>query len=611
MKKAQALIIAVFVMLILAVIGWTIVNFTAVDLEVSTRTLDSERALSIAEVGVNWAAKQIDLDGDWAPDVSDNLPHQIGKGEYDITVVRPGGGLVEVSVVGYIPSQSVCVAGINGCRAKRTIELTLTSATIGKVLQAKNYFDWSQITGLLSHLDGDITVINEDLGRTDDGYEGDGDATHNENGVDWQSASIPTGSGSRGFMGAEAYPTIDMDWFKNNATNTWPTPLTRSVTLNLDTVQLGDVAGVEYDYAQSFRMNGNANRRTITTIRTLHGNSSDPAPGDDITVRIETNAGGAPSGILADSNLTGTYTPVANSWNEIDVADTAVTAGTYWAVWDLPDQDNDTYCRVRTGFYNNQNRRARLDGGGWQAPVAQPDIFFEVTRAQGNPRGAARNRVYVSDGGFFTGMNGMVIKDYSLNDDWSDDEWARITGVGFGGRRARINNNEADLWHSNHDVGIAMRVSANNSANQNWYVGGGVLIDVSGGSLSLTNKSICAEKDIAIIGDDSLTLTASSASPRALLATKGGNIFSGPPSTSFFPLLTAQKRIFAGVVYSENGDVTFDYLFGENFGAGQRGVAIAGHNVYLQNGIFATYTDPYVSSDGFVLGATGLSWKEK
>lgn len=152
-------------------------------------------------------------------------------------------------------------------------------------------------------------------------------------------------------------------------------------TANNDTDMLiGDQAGTERAQAQSFQL---AAGQTIKALEVyLKKNAGTPG---DITVRIETNTAGAPSGTLADASATGTitaFTTATYAWVSINFAASfALSASTvYWIVLKITAGANDNNygwgTDGSTPSYSNGNMAASADGGGtWAADTAKDALF--------------------------------------------------------------------------------------------------------------------------------------------------------------------------------------------------------------------------------------------
>jgi Tfp pilus assembly protein PilX len=103
--KGVSLIIAVFTMMLLAVLGLTLAMMISGDFEMNTRNLESEQAFYLADSGIQDALMHLSL-GDGAFDNdTDYLSRRLANGEYNVTR-EIYGTQVNVTSRGYVPSQA-------------------------------------------------------------------------------------------------------------------------------------------------------------------------------------------------------------------------------------------------------------------------------------------------------------------------------------------------------------------------------------------------------------------------------------------------------------------------------------------------------------------------
>lgn len=138
---------------------------------------------------------------------------------------------------------------------------------------------------------------------------------------------------------------------------------------SVDPFQLGE--------AQSFQLTSSFE---LTAIK-LNMAANTGSPTGDITLRIETNNGGIPSGTLANANLTKTFTPVASNWNTVTFDVSAVLSANtlYWIVLSVGAQTPGNYYNILTttpSAYADGNL-AYNQAGSWTA-YANYDFTFEV-----------------------------------------------------------------------------------------------------------------------------------------------------------------------------------------------------------------------------------------
>ena len=108
------------------------------------------------------------------------------------------------------------------------------------------------------------------------------------------------------------------------------------------TYRCGDVSGVEKKVGQSFSVAAAVNIKEVK----IYAKATDTDPSGAITVRLETNNAGAPSGSLINSDATGTianFTETSNAWKTCTLATAVplVASTTYWVVLSAAAQSND------------------------------------------------------------------------------------------------------------------------------------------------------------------------------------------------------------------------------------------------------------------------------
>lgn len=144
---------------------------------------------------------------------------------------------------------------------------------------------------------------------------------------------------------------------------------------------VGPPAAISYKEAQSFVLSASS---TITDV-SLKFLANVGAPTGTMTLRIETDSAGAPSGTLAHANLTVNFTPTASSVNSVNFASSAtIAAGTYWFVqqttaaqsagnyWNLGIMSGNPYASGVNAYYN---------GTVWANNTGY-DEYFTITGTQ-------------------------------------------------------------------------------------------------------------------------------------------------------------------------------------------------------------------------------------
>ena len=86
-KKGISLIIVVFAIMLFSVLGQTLAVLISGDFESNVRILDSERALNMAEAGLDWGLKQLTLSPSWR--LPAGVLHQLNFGQYNVLCRDP------------------------------------------------------------------------------------------------------------------------------------------------------------------------------------------------------------------------------------------------------------------------------------------------------------------------------------------------------------------------------------------------------------------------------------------------------------------------------------------------------------------------------------------
>jgi len=145
---------------------------------------------------------------------------------------------------------------------------------------------------------------------------------------------------------------------------------------------VGDIGGTEYAAAQGFQLLADTKISAIQTY--IKKNNGTPG---DITVRIETNNAGVPSGTLANAGLTATipaFTTTSFDWVTVTFATpiSLSAATTYWIVFKTAAAANDNSYYIGSDgsspTYASGTAASSTNGGStWSADSAK-DLMFRV-----------------------------------------------------------------------------------------------------------------------------------------------------------------------------------------------------------------------------------------
>jgi len=150
-----------------------------------------------------------------------------------------------------------------------------------------------------------------------------------------------------------------------------------------DFMGIGDFAGVEYAETQSFQIPSTLMVKGVQVyLKKFAG-----TPGD-ITVRIETDNTGSPSGTLANASATATitaFTETSLAWKEVSFSSAfSLTASTtYWLILKTAAAANDTnyvwQADITSGAYSGGSVKQSNNGGStWGTAFTTYDFYFRI-----------------------------------------------------------------------------------------------------------------------------------------------------------------------------------------------------------------------------------------
>lgn len=197
-SKGVALIVVIFAMLLFAVLGWTVAVMQSGDFETNLRSLQSERALDLAETGAQWALGQLSLSFGCSAITGAAFPHTFKYGQYSCTCDDSVENEITIVSTGYVPSQA-------SYRAMRSVKVVITQAGFGRAMTVKNLFTWYAMHSG-SQVEGDIIAGH---------WNGDNTSPYDVLDFDY-GPGIPPGAGQRE-LGVENLPKINMNYLKTKA----------------------------------------------------------------------------------------------------------------------------------------------------------------------------------------------------------------------------------------------------------------------------------------------------------------------------------------------------------------------------------------------------------
>lgn len=189
--------------------------------------------------------------------------------------------------------------------------------------------------------------------------------------------------------------------------------------------------------------------------------------------------------------------------------------------------------------------------------------------------------------------------------------WTAITNVSNGPGWSRADISSSVSWPNNTPIKL-VKYFNNSPASGVWYIGkqiaGGeaadTLIDLQGSNIDFDNTYLITEADTVIKGANRIRMYFTGSPPIRYpeLATQNGNIISLDLPAGANENNRRDQRRFQGLIYSQNGLVTFDYL---------RGAMVYGNKVTFNGTIRVDYSSGNISSNGFVFEPATRRWKEE
>lgn len=162
---------------------------------------------------------------------------------------------------------------------------------------------------------------------------------------------------------------------------------------------IGDLGGQDYYIAMAFTPDANW---TVTDIKIVARGGTDgrSTPTDGITLRVETDTPGSPSGTLAHANASGTIAAFVGAYADRTCTFASsfplANATKYWIFTSVPLQANDTCYEwegVSPETYAGGNGMYKPVGGAWTLWGASPngyDLSFEIDGTVGWASGAVQ-----------------------------------------------------------------------------------------------------------------------------------------------------------------------------------------------------------------------------
>lgn len=253
---------------------------------------------------------------------------------------------------------------------------------------------------------------------------------------------------------------------------------------------IGDNGNNEYRNAQSFTLDQTTNINDVS----WYCDHIDGTPSGSLTLRIETNSAGVPSGTLAHANGTVATTP-ATGWNKASYTPFSLAAGTYWLVFACAAQATNVawwYSRAGNVYAGGTNKYS-LNGGAYVE--TNTDIAFKINTADLT---VTTEGTIKTEGTYAlkvvalitSSLNKYLTKTFSINKNLSGKGYIR-----FSMRASRTGSN---IKIGFHDVGgTTTEVTPNIAVANTWQT---VMLDIS--AVTDANKDAIDKIYVTVVNAD-------------------------------------------------------------------------------------------------------------
>ena len=539
--SGAALIVVIFVIMLFGILGWSLAVMQSSMFAISARTIAPEQALNIAEAGARWGINTFIASGEMSS--SDGACDS--ESEWATHNLTPGQYQVctrspQTGEAGSVVIESVgYVPGISAYQAKRRIKIMASVGSFSKTVIARNLFNWTGADKANSYVTGAMLCAY---------YEANGNNVYNEEGIDYSnnaSGLLPKTNKSepaRRDTGSSLFPEIDMGFYETNPDAIVLAPAMTSVISNV------------------------------------------------------TQSGGDTRIVLAQSGFFG-QSPWARWTGQAlrNISRGAWKSGT-WKDIKLVSSQNTALLNGTVDWLEGE--RVTLE------PRIATDPVFN----------SGQHTYTFNFNGTLAWPAGQAIRNFSLNT-WQYRDWGVIESISSVNNVTTVtvkmdNSITAKSWQQGHWIGYVRRFTSADTIHGSGgllfngkllYIESDVLFDTRADDINTKGTGIVVEGDAVIRGARLISLEKK---PLLFpnLATKNGNIYSPdlPAGNNINQRLA--KRTFDDIIYSENGDVVFNYVDCQ---------AMYGSNITL-SGVFQIKYDPQLTQiGGYAFGLSGMSWQEQ
>ena len=240
---------------------------------------------------------------------------------------------------------------------------------------------------------------------------------------------------------------------------------------------IGDSSSTEWRGCQSFTLSSTT---TISKIA-VYFRAKTGTPSGSVTVKIETDSSGDPSGTLAHANATKVITPSDTAWNDVDYTNFELAAGTYWIRLYCDDQATDNRWNISQNLtpdlYDGGVFKYSQDGGSSWAGVATRDMVFRVYALIDNLQSYSESTI--KQQGTYS-LKGVAVITDSLSDTLTRTigdnlDLSNCTGIEYDiyasrtGSNIKIGIHDSGGTTSEHTANVA---SSNVNQTESWDISG-------------------------------------------------------------------------------------------------------------------------------------------
>lgn len=534
-EKGMGLVALILAIILMGILASSMIVMQATEFDVSWRNLRHEQAFAAAESGISWGVNQLFINGKWRTTAALNCTNNASWVMFNLT---PGVPRTAFSVCcrnatfqergnGYgavVEAKGFVYSNLSNPGDVQALSSQKVPISNYKAVQAYNRLDWSDTFWFA--VDGDTQASY---------YNGDDVSPDNrpgDLGFDYEDYVR--------IVRPEPYPKVNMYFFETEAASrgeVWSLP--RSARI------------------KSILVNSGANLTTIVFDSAIFACSSNRGTRSDFNGQ----------GLRNITKGAWTGTQAVQISNVLSDSSAEISGICPWAVGD----------RV--------------------AVIAKiSSVSFEKDSGNKKGKGAKNKKWTKSRSAFihfdcnmpFDSVEGVRNLSLGAAGTWEHTEWADIIDVSYSkdGTDMEVSFDESvgspPAWVAGNWVCGFKMFDSRVTNDYLWYVRADVLLDMRDNSFTFKKTNLAAEGDIVIRGGGWLYFTRQTEIFPSLV-TKNGNIYS--PDTPDWGMWFG-GRTFQDLIISENGNVTFNGLYGN---------AVIGRNVTFGDLVYIDFEDRIVT----------------